>query len=856
MENGSNKKNGIVQNETSQNAGELFDSAPIQSDTIENFRPGNGNGTDEDSAGYSAKDIKVLEGLEAVRKRPGMYIGDTDDGIGLHHMVFEVVDNAIDEALAGYANEIQVVIHNDESVTVKDNGRGIPVDMHELGISAAEVIMTKLHSGGKFDQNSYKISGGLHGVGVSVVNALSDHLTLEIRREGKSYIQEYSKGEPLYPLKTLGTTEKRGTKVTFHCDPEIFKNEVVYKYETLANRLRELSFLNRGIRIEIRDDRTGKGEVFEYQGGVSSFVRHLNRNKRPIHPNPIYFTAERPAENNKLISVEVAVQWNDGYQEMVFAYTNNIRNEDGGTHLTGFRTALTRAINNYAQDSPLMKNFKGQLSGEDCREGLTAVVSIKMPDPKFNAQTKDKLVSSEAKTVVEQAAYEQITQYFEEHPSEAKAIIGKVIETSRVREAVRKARELSRRKSVMDGLGLPGKLADCQEKDPAHCEVFLVEGNSAGGSAKQGRDRRYQAILPLRGKILNVEKARFDKMLHSEEIAVMITAMGTGIGKDDFDISKLRYHKVIIMTDADVDGSHIRTLLLTFFYRQMPQIIERGHLYIGQPPLYKVKKGKKEMYLKNDEAYEDFLLEEGTADVKLSPSAPGKSPRVGKPLIDLLKKVIKYRKLLDAFKRHKDPRIVDAVLMRASIDARMLRDENALESEVGKLEDYLKQRHPSLIPLHVKCRRDEEHDCYKLIFISRVNGEQKETWVDYNMMNYPEYIELKKLVADFKDLGQEPLKLETPDKLFEVADVFELLDKTMELGQKGLSVQRYKGLGEMNPEQLWETTMNPETRTLRQVSIEDAVASDEIFTILMGDEVEPRRAFIENNALNVKNLDI
>ncbi len=757
---------------------------------------------------YSAKDIKVLEGLEAVRKRPGMYIGDTDDGSGLHRMVFEVVDNSIDEALAGFCSSISVVVHNDNSITVKDDGRGIPVDMHEIGVSAAEVIMTKLHAGGKFDQNSYKISGGLHGVGVSVVNALSDHLTLEIRRDGNTYIQEYERGVALYPLKIIGKTDKRGTKITFHPDPEIFP-DINFKYEVLANRLRELSFLNSGIRISLRDERTGKEDVFEYKGGVSSFVRHLNRNKPLLLPTPIHFTTERYTDDGKRITVEVAMQWNDSYQERIFAYTNNIRNIDGGTHLTGFKTALTRSINKYAESSGLLKNFKGQISGEDCREGLTAVISIKMPDPKFNAQTKDKLVSSEAKSVVEQATYEQLSQYLEEHPPEAKAIVKKVMEAARVREAVRKAKELSRRKGALDNVGLPGKLADCQEKAPEASEIYLVEGDSAGGSAKQGRDRRFQAILPLKGKILNVEKARFDKMLRSDEIATMITALGTGIGKDEFDITKLRYHTIIIMTDADVDGAHIRTLLLTFFYRQMPEIIERGHLYIAQPPLYKVKKGRKELYLKNDEAFEDFILNEGTQDVKLIPSKEGAGAVSGRYLIALLKKVIRYRKLVDTFKRHKDTRIVDAVLMCTDINLKKIKDQVALAEEVKRMEEYIEKNHPELLPLHVKIKRDEEHNAYRLVFYSTINGENKETWIDFSMLNYPEFNELKRIVADFRALGKPPYKIQTPDSVEEVSSVFELLEKIMQAGQKGLSIQRYKGLGEMNPDQLWETTMNP-----------------------------------------------
>jgi DNA gyrase subunit B len=799
---------------------------------------------------YTSKDIKVLKGLEAVRKRPGMYIGDTDDGSGLHQMVYEVVDNSIDEALGGYCDKISVIIHQNNRVTVKDNGRGIPVDMHkEEGISAATVIMTVLHAGGKFDQNSYKVSGGLHGVGVSVVNALSDWLEMEIRRDGQVWVQEFERGKPVYPLKSVGTTEKTGTKVTFTPDPEIFHN-IEFVYDTLVQRLRELSFLNQGVKISIEDERSGKRQDFDYQGGVASFVSYINRTETVLNNKPIHFITDKDR-----IVTEVGIQWNDSYKEMVFCYTNNIRNRDGGTHMAGFRAALTRTVNNYATANNLLKNDKVGLSGEDVREGLVAIISVKVPDPKFSSQTKDKLVSSEVKGAVEQAVNENLAAFFEENPPIAKKIVGKVIEAARAREAARKAREITRRKGALDSANLPGKLADCQEKDPSNAEIYLVEGDSAGGSAKQGRDRRTQAILPLRGKILNVEKARYDKMLENAEITTMITAMGTSIGAEDYDITKLRYHKIIIMTDADVDGSHIRTLLLTFFYRQFPDVVERGHLYIAQPPLYKVKRGKKETYLKNQPALEDFLIENGTENLRLYPSAHNRQPLAGTYLQTLCKKILHFGKLLDSFQTKKDLRVLEAVLRTTDISRQNIGDLAHLESELPKIEPYLKQFYPEIFPFDVDIVEESEHKTFRIVVTSRVNGIERKTYIDHNATHYPEFEQLRALQNEFDQLGPTPYKLENGD-VSEILRMEDLINYVMKTGEKGQSIQRYKGLGEMNAEQLWETTMNPETRTLLQVRVDDTIAANEMFTVLMGDQVEPRRKFIEDNAHNVRSLDI
>ncbi|RJO71760.1 MAG: DNA topoisomerase (ATP-hydrolyzing) subunit B [Myxococcales bacterium] len=800
---------------------------------------------------YTSKDIKVLKGLDAVRKRPGMYIGDTDDGSGLHQMVYEAVDNAIDETLAGFCDKIGVVIHQGNRVTVKDNGRGIPVDLHEgEGKSAATVIMTILHAGGKFDQNSYKVSGGLHGVGISVVNALSEHLLMEIKRDGKVWVQEFAHGEPLYDLKTIGTTDKTGTKVTFTPDPAVFTN-IDFNFETLAQRLRELSFLNQGVKISIEDERSGKRYDFDYKGGVASFVSYINRNMSVLHAKPIHFVGTR--DN---IQVEVGIQWNDSYKEMVFCFTNNIRNRDGGTHMAGFRAALTRTINGYAATNNLLKNQKIQLSGDDSREGLVAIISVKAPDPKFSSQTKDKLVSSEVKGAVETIVNESLAMYFEENPSVARAVVGKVVEAARAREAARKARELTRRKGALDSANLPGKLADCQERDATQAELFLVEGDSAGGSAKQGRDRRFQAILPLRGKILNVEKARYDKILQNVEITTMISALGTGVGEDDFDVAKLRYHKIIIMTDADVDGSHIRTLLLTFFYRQFPQIVERGHLYIAQPPLYKIKRGKKEQYLKNEAALEELLIENGTENLKLVPSARGRQPVAGAHLQTLCKKILVWQKLLQSFQRKKDLRVVEAVLKATDVDRQNIRDLPHLEKELPKLEPYLRQYYPEIFPFDVEIREDTEHQAYRLVVSTKVNGVPRHTYVDYNTTLYPEFEQLRRLEAEFAQLGKAPYKIENENGGGEMGSLTELIGLVIAQGEKGQAIQRYKGLGEMNAEQLWETTMDRESRTLLQVKIEDSIAANEMFSVLMGDQVEPRRQFIEENARNVRNLDV
>ncbi len=804
------------------------------------------------SAGdYSAKDIKVLKGLEAVRKRPGMYIGDTDDGTGLHQLVYETVDNSIDEALAGVCDKISVIIHQGNRITVKDNGRGIPVDMHKgEGVSAATVIMTVLHAGGKFDQNSYKVSGGLHGVGVSVVNALSKHLRMEIKRDGKVWVQDFERGKPINDLEEIGKTNKTGTKITFVPDEEIFSN-IEFNFDTLSQRLRELSFLNQGVKISLEDEVGDRRVDYDYRGGVASFVTYINRNRNILNKKPIHFVVEK-----ERLTIEVGMQWNDSYKEMELCYTNNIRNRDGGTHLAGFRAALTRNINSYAQGNNLLKNTKVNLTGDDSREGLVAIISVKVPDPKFSSQTKDKLVSSEVKGAVEQAVNEQLGIYFEENPTIAKKIVGKVVEAARARDAARRAREITRRKGALDSANLPGKLADCQEKDATQAELYLVEGDSAGGSAKQGRDRRFQAILPLRGKILNVEKARYDKMLENREITTMITAMGTGIGADDFNLEKLRYHKIVIMTDADVDGSHIRTLLLTFFYRQFPGVVENGHLYIAQPPLYKVKRGKRELYLKNEAALEDFLIENGTENLRLIPNVDGRQPVAGSYLQALCKKVLGYRKMISTFQRKKDLRIVEAVLRATDINRQVLRDQKALEAEVLKLEPYLQKHFPDVFPIEVDIREDSERNAFRLVITTRVNGSMRQTYIDTNTVNYPEFEELQRLEKDFNQLGQPPFKIETGNGGAEVERLEDLVQMVMEFGEKGQSIQRYKGLGEMNADQLWETTMDPESRTLLQVKVEDTIAANEMFSVLMGDQVEPRRKFIEMNAQNVRSLDI
>jgi DNA gyrase subunit B len=799
---------------------------------------------------YGADNIRVLEGLEAVRKRPGMYIGDTNER-GLHHLVYEVVDNSIDEALAGHCDTIEVTIHIDNSVTVIDNGRGIPVDIHSTeGVSAAEVVLTKLHAGGKFDKASYKVSGGLHGVGISVVNALSETLEVEIKRDGKVYQQSYRRGDPQEPLKEVGKSKERGTRVTFKPDSQIFEVSE-YSFDILSQRLRELAFLNRGVKITINDERSQKQHEFFYKGGLLSFVEHLNRAKSAIHPKVVHFEGEKDG-----VEVEIAMQWNDGYTENVFSFCNNINTIEGGTHLIGFRSALTRSINNYAVSGGLLKKDDENLQGDDVREGLTAVISAKVPEPQFEGQTKTKLGNSEVKGIVETLVNEKFGSYLSEHPTDAKKIVNKGVEAARVREATRKAKDLARRKGALDSGSLPGKLADCQERDPALSELYLVEGDSAGGSAKQGRDRRNQAILPLKGKILNVEKARFDKMLSSQEIRLMITALGTGV-KEDFDQAKLRYHAIIIMTDADVDGSHIRTLLLTFFYRQMPELVERGYLFIAQPPLYKVKKGKQERYLKDEPALDDYLIELGTEDVRLRSTSNGNGI-AGQPLQNFIKKISRLEKLMAMIARtkKKNRNVVEALLLDDGFGEEMLRDEKALLALEGRLASYVGLVAPEQAPLSCALEEDSEHNCFKLIVTTRANGTGFRTVIDREFLTSPEFKEIKKTFSELLGSGMPPYAVENGEQKAQLRSLTEVFNYFMESGKKGLAVQRYKGLGEMNPGQLWETTMNPETRVLLQVRIEDAVEANDIFSTLMGDEVEPRRKFIEEHALTVKNLDI
>jgi DNA gyrase subunit B len=806
---------------------------------------------EEGWAGYGADKIHVLKGLEAVRKRPGMYIGDTDDGTGLHHMVFEVMDNSVDEALAGYCNRIHVWVHTDNSVSVLDNGRGIPTDIHaETGRSAAELVMCELHAGGKFDDNSYKVSGGLHGVGVSVVNALSKVLKLEIYRDGKVWFQEYHAGTPMEALEVIGKTNRSGTKVTFTPDAAVFTN-IEFSFDILSQRFRELAFLNPGLTIALEDERDGKSVEFHYEGGIASFVDYLNKNKSPLHPSPLYFKADKDK-----ISVEVALQWNNSFQEQIYCFTNNIRNKDGGTHLSGLKAALTRTVNGYAAGNNLVKGTDA-LSGEDVREGLVCILSVKMPDPKFSSQTKDKLVSSEIKGLVEQVVNDKLAMLFDENPVDARAVVGKCVEAARAREAARRAREMIRRKGALDTASLPGKLADCQERDPVNAELFIVEGDSAGGSAKQGRDRRFQAILPLRGKILNVEKARFDKILRIEEIATLITALGTGIGVESFDANKTRYHKIIIMTDADVDGHHIRTLLLTFFYRQMPEVLERGYLHIAQPPLFKVKKGKKEKYLKDEAQLQNYLLESGMEGLTLS-AGNGKSTLSGERLMEVMKGVIQYRQWLAPLDRKGDVRLIDALLSATHLDVATLREEKKVASGLRAMEAYLQKNAPTIFPFSFVLEKDEEHGCFKVAATTTLNGRQKKTELDVVFLESPGFLRLRTQAESLKALGGPPYVLsnEAGDAVSELPTLEGTLDTIMEIARKGQSIQRYKGLGEMNPEQLWETTMNPETRTLVKVRIDDAVMADQLFTVLMGDEVEPRRAFIVENALNVGTLDI
>jgi DNA gyrase subunit B len=791
---------------------------------------------------YTAEDIKVLKGLDAVRKRPGMYIGDTDDITGLHHMVYEVVDNAIDEALAGHADKVTVTIHIDNSVTVTDNGRGIPVDIHkEEGRSAAEVIMTELHAGGKFDNNSYKVSGGLHGVGVSVVNFLSEWLELEIHRDGNVWRQRYERGLPTASIVKGEKTTHRGTRVTFKADPEIFSITEM-NFETLSQRLRELAFLNSGIQIEIQDERSEKHHEFKYEGGIVSFVRDLNKNKTPLHEEPIFIREEKDGEQ-----VEVALQWNDGYSDNIYTFTNTIKNSDGGTHLIGFKGALTRTVNKYVTETGVLEKLKLSLEGDDIREGLTAIISIKIRDPKFSSQTKDKLVSSHVKTWVEQVVNEKLAEFFEENPREAKRITEKIIDAARGREAARKARDLTRRKGALDSASLPGKLADCSERDPALCEIYFVEGDSAGGSAKQGRDRRFQAILPLKGKILNVEKARLDKMLSSEEIRLMITALGTGIGADDFSVAKLRYHKIIIMTDADVDGSHIRTLILTFFYRHMREVIDRGHLYIAQPPLFKVTQGKKDTYLKDETEKSRFLLGRIAESVELTPEG-GLTVR-GEALMNMLQRMEEFRSHARKVAVRGIPRDAQEVLVREHLTDRAVLSD---EAKLTVLTDALTRAGF----LDVRVVRDEITETTSVQFRSGNNGNGKTYAVNGDLLGQYEFRQMVKSYESLSAFGLPPYTVKHGEETTVYTDIDSLLEQIYKLAEKGLTIQRYKGLGEMNPDQLWDTTMNPETRRLLQVTVQDAVGADEIFTILMGDQVEPRRVFIQDNALEVKNLDI
>ncbi len=811
---------------------------------------GNGGATPPDS--YGAEAIEVLEGLEHVRKRPAMYIGSTDAS-GLHHLVYELVDNSIDETLAGYCDRIEVILHIDNSVTVEDNGRGIPVGPHPKfpDKDTAEVVMTMLYSGGKFSDKTYKFSGGLHGVGVSVVNALSERLDLEIKRDGSVFQQGYERGKPLSPLKVVGKTRKTGTKITFRPDAEIFET-TEFNFDTLSQRLRELSFLNAGVAISIIDERNDKRHDFQYKGGIVSFVEHLNRNKVPIHAKPILIESARDD-----LRVEIAFQYNETYAENLFSFANNINTIEGGSHLIGFKSALTRTLNNYAAKANLLKDMKEGLSGEDVREGLTCVISVKIKNPQFEGQTKTKLGNSEVKGIVEQVVNQKLGEYFEENPSVARKITAKATEAARAREAARKARDLTRRKGALDGASLPGKLADCQEKDPARCEIFIVEGESAGGSAKQGRDRRFQAILPLRGKILNVEKARFDKMISSQEIQTLITALGTGIGQEDFDAARIRYHRVVIMTDADVDGSHIRTLLLTFFFRQMQAIVERGYLYIAQPPLFRVKKGKTERYIKNEESLEDYLLELALQDLKLVRPGKGKETLAGDRLKGLLKRVIEFTKLQQRLARRREARVIEALAVLPDFRKELLGNRKALTDFITKsLKPYLETVHPEILPIECSVEADTEHESFKGIITTKRDGARMETVLGSDSVGTAEFEEVRRLAQGFAGLGLPPFTLRNGEEEHVAGSLQALVDTVLAHGKKGQYIQRYKGLGEMNPDQLWKTTMDPELRTLLQVRIDDTVEADEIFTVLMGDQVEPRREFIEANALEVRNLDI
>ena len=811
---------------------------------------------------YDESSIQQLEGLEAVRKRPGMYIGDTSDGTGLHHMVFEVVDNAIDEALAGHCDDIVVTIHADNSISVTDNGRGIPTgikfdDKHEPKRSAAEIVMCVLHAGGKFNQNSYKVSGGLHGVGVSCVNALSKYLRLTIRRDGKKYFMEFNRGKAVdrlievqngvevSPLKVLGETEKRGTEVHYLADEDIF-GPVEYHYEILAKRLRELSFLNNGVKIRLVDQRNGKEEDFAFSGGVKGFVDYINRAKSVLHSN-VFHSSGDSVTNGVTISVEVAMQWNDSYAEQVLCFTNNIPQSDGGTHLTGLRTAMTRVINKYIEEHEIAKKAKVDISGDDMREGLACVLSVKMPDPKFASQTKMKLVSSEARPAVEEVVAQKLADFLLERPADAKVITGKIVEAARAREAARKAREMTRRKGVLDGVGLPGKLADCQEKDPALCEMYIVEGDSAGGSAKQGRDRKFQAILPLRGKVLNVEKARFDKLLSSEQIVILLTALGTGIGHEDFKIDKLRYHRIIIMTDADVDGAHIRTLLLTFFYRQMPELVERGHIYIAQPPLYKVKHGRSERYLKDDTEYHRFILELALNDAVLIPRV-GADSITGSALEVLARDYLLSESVIGRLSNRIQPDILTAILdHNLRVD---LSDESSASATAAALSKRVS------VGTNIIARFDDARETWQLRVERMHHGNMKIGIIDQDFVQSGDYVQLRKTAEALDGLFGTGGEVKRGEKSQPVKNFSEAINWLINEVERNLNKQRYKGLGEMNPEQLWETTMDPKVRRLLRVQIEDAIEADAIFTTLMGELVEPRRAFIESNALYARNIDV
>jgi DNA gyrase subunit B len=797
-----------------------------------------------DANGYEADSIKILKGLEAVRKRPGMYIGDTSDGTGLHHMVFEVVDNAVDEALGGFCDEIVLTIHTDNSVSVLDNGRGIPTGVKEddeQKRSAAEIVMTELHAGGKFDSNSYKVSGGLHGVGVSVVNALSGWLRLTIWRDGKVFQIEFADGAATGPLRVTGTSEKRGTEVHFLASRGVF-GVVDYHYDILARRLRELSFLNNGVRIVLVDQRTGKQEDFAFSGGVQAFVEYMNRSKAVLHPGVFLGHGEKDG-----IIVDVAMQWNDSYQESVLCYTNNIPQKDGGTHLTGLRAAMTRVLNKYIEEHELAKKAKVETTGDDMREGLACVLSVKVPEPKFSSQTKEKLVSSEVRPVVEEIVAEKLREFLDEHPADARVITAKIVDAARAREAARKAREMTRRKGVLDGLGLPGKLADCQEKDPAQCELYLVEGDSAGGSAKQGRDRKFQAILPLKGKILNVEKARFDKLLGSAEIATLITVLGCGIGKEEYNPEKLRYHRIIVMTDADVDGSHIRTLLLTFFYRQMPELVERGHIYIAQPPLYKAKLGKDERYLKDEHELNEFMLRQALVDAALHPAAR-REPITGDTLAELAKSYLLSEAVIERVSRWIDRDVLLAMLRGVQVD---LGRRDSAQTSAEALAAALPGN-----GIRVSAHFDPKTERYQAKIERTRHGNARVTTIDSEFVHSGDYAQIRQTAEMLRGLVGVGAYVQRGERKYPVKDFGEAMRWLLAEVQKSMSLQRYKGLGEMNPSQLWETTMDPQVRRLLKVQIDDGIAADEIFTKLMGDEVEPRRAFIESNALGVRNLDV